>query len=96
MVSTLLPTTLVPTFPMIPSSSNACDADETLGAGENDVTLESIDTASIGFLNGTNQQFDLSAGLPWGMVMDIYDNYAGMSPSLIRLLIGSEDTDGGA
>lgn len=46
------------------------------GAGENDVTLESIDVASVGFLNGTNQQFNYDDDYPWGMVMDIYDNYA--------------------
>lgn len=49
------------------------------GAGENDVTLESIDVASVGFLNGTNQQFDYDDNFPWGMVMDVYDDYAGKS-----------------
>lgn len=46
------------------------------GAGENDVTLESIDGASIGFLNGTSQQFDYGTNFPWGMVMVDYDFYA--------------------
>ena len=49
------------------------------GAGENDVTLESIDVASVGSLNGTNQQFDYGDTFPWGMVMDTYDDYAGKS-----------------
>ncbi|KAF6226008.1 hypothetical protein HO173_012598 [Letharia columbiana] len=46
------------------------------GAGENDATLESIDAASVGFLNGTNQQFDYGTDFPWGMVMVLYDYYA--------------------
>lgn len=48
------------------------------GAGENDATLESsIDVASVGYLNGTNQQFDLNSDFPWGFVMVLYDYYAG-------------------
>lgn len=47
------------------------------GAGENDVTLETIDVASIGYLNGTNQQFDYGTSFPWGMVMVLYDYEAG-------------------
>ena len=49
------------------------------GAGENDATLQSIDVAAPGYLNGTNQQFDLGTqGIPWGMNMVDYDYYAGM------------------
>lgn len=48
-----------------------------IGAGENDVTLESISDAAVGYLNGTYQQFDLGTSFPWGMVMEInYDYYA--------------------
>lgn len=49
------------------------------GAGEDDVTLEPFEVASIGFLNGTNQQFDYGTDFPWGMEMDVYDYYAGKS-----------------
>ena len=47
------------------------------GAGTNDVTLEGIDVASIGFLNGTYQQFDYNTTFPWGLQMGDDDNYAG-------------------
>lgn len=50
------------------------------GAGMNDATLGSIDVASVGYLNGTNQQFEYDTDFPWGMVMVLYDFYAGKSP----------------
>ena len=53
------------------------DSDPTSGAGTNDVTLESIDVASIGFLNGTYQQFDYNTTFPWGLQMGGDNNYAG-------------------
>ena len=38
-----------------------------LGGGTNDVTLEGIASASIGFLNGTYQQFDYDTNFPLGI-----------------------------
>ena len=49
------------------------------GAGENDVTLEFIDDASVGFLNDTYQQFDYGTDFPWGMFMGVYDYYGSNS-----------------
>jgi hypothetical protein len=43
------------------------------------VTLEGIENASIGFLNGTYQQFDYDTPFPWGLNMGGADNYAGIS-----------------
>lgn len=57
------------------------------GAGENDATLESIDVASAGYLNGSNQQFDLGSEFPWGIGMVDYDFYAGMSFFFLLLLL---------
>ena len=48
------------------------------GAGENDATLESIDVASVGYLNGSNQQFDLGTAFPWGVGIEVTDEYAGI------------------
>ena len=48
------------------------------GAGLNDATLQTIDVATAGYLNGTNQQFDLGTEFPWGMNMVDYDYYAGI------------------
>ena len=56
----------------------AADIDITAGAGTSDVTLEGIDVASVGFLNGTYQQFDHNTTFPWGLQMGSDDNYAGM------------------
>ncbi|KAL9072677.1 MAG: hypothetical protein Q9161_003385 [Pseudevernia consocians] len=61
------------------------------GAGENDVTLESIDVASVGFLNGTYQQFDYGTDFPWGMVMGLYDYYAEWEFAAINVGYGSAD-----
>ena len=52
------------------------------GAGLNDATLGPIDTAAAGYLNGTNQQFDLGTTFPWGMVIVDYDFYARTSTPL--------------
>lgn len=57
---------------------SAKDTDLTSGAGTNDVTLEGIDVASVGFLNGTYQQFDYNTTFPWGLQMGDDDNYAGI------------------
>lgn len=49
------------------------------GAGLGDAILDqSIDVAAAGYLNGTNQQFDLGNPFPWGMGMVEYDSYAGI------------------
>ena len=55
------------------------------GAGENDVVLQPLSDFSadspptVGFLNGTHQQFDLrTPGIPWSFVMDDTEaTYAG-------------------
>ncbi|CAF9934776.1 MAG: hypothetical protein ALECFALPRED_006084 [Alectoria fallacina] len=55
------------------------------GAGESDATLGPLDIASVGFLNGTYQQFVYDGEpFPWGMIMeDPGLEYAGKySPSL--------------
>ena len=57
------------------------------GAGENDATLGTIDIASPGYLNGTNQTFDLGSDFPWGLVMVDYDYYAGLSLLRPRMLL---------
>ena len=57
---------------------------EVIGAGLNDVTLQNDTYASIGFLNGTYQQFEFDTDFPWSMSMGGDTNYAGMlftSPS---------------
>ena len=61
-------------------------ANLSLGGGTNDVTLEGIANASIGFLNGTYQQFDYDTTFPWGLLMGGDENYAGMLllPFLLR------------
>ncbi|KAK4691532.1 hypothetical protein P7C71_g5489, partial [Lecanoromycetidae sp. Uapishka_2] len=46
------------------------------GAGTNDIVLTSIEIASVGFLNGTYQQFDYNTSFPWGLEMGDDDNYA--------------------
>ncbi|KAL9103717.1 MAG: hypothetical protein Q9163_001267 [Psora crenata] len=46
------------------------------GAGLNDVTLEDISVASIGFLNDTYQQFDYNTTFPWSLDMGGDTNYA--------------------
>lgn len=61
------------------------------GAGENDATLESIEIASIGYLNGTNQLFDYGEDFPWGMVMDVDDDYAGMCSISLRVFVMGEE-----
>lgn len=58
--------------------------DSKTGAGTNDVVLTTIDVASVGFLNDTNQQFDYNTTFPWGLEMGDDANYAGM-----YLLFGS-------
>lgn len=68
--SVLLPLTQILIPIILASSSKSNDANEHLGTGENDVTLESIDTASVGFLNGTNKKFDLNIDIPFELLMD--------------------------
>ena len=46
------------------------------------MTLEGIDVASVGFLNGTHQQFDYDTPFPWGLQMGGDDNYAGTCLSI--------------
>ena len=41
------------------------------------MTLEGIDVAAVGFLNGTYQQFDYDTTFPWGLQMGFDDDYAG-------------------
>ncbi|KAL2041849.1 hypothetical protein N7G274_005634 [Stereocaulon virgatum] len=61
-----------------------------IGAGINDVTLEGIEVASIGFLNGTYQQFDYGTPFPWGLNMGGADNYAAWEFALVDTGFGSE------
>ncbi|KAK0508166.1 hypothetical protein JMJ35_009250 [Cladonia borealis] len=60
------------------------------GAGTSDVTLEGIDVASVGFLNGTHQQFDYDTPFPWGLQMGGDDNYAAWEFALINASYGDE------
>lgn len=49
------------------------------GAGLNDAVLGPFNDGSAkGFLNGTFQQFDLGTTFPWGFVMVMDSQYAGM------------------
>ena len=52
-----------------------------IGAGLADATLEAIDSASVGFLNGTQQQFDYGTDFPTGMTLKQDNVYAGASCS---------------
>ena len=52
----------------------------TTGAGTNDVTLQGIVDASVGFLNASYQQFDYGTSFPWGMDVGDDTNYAGTPP----------------
>ncbi|KAM0797564.1 hypothetical protein BDR22DRAFT_862737 [Usnea florida] len=61
------------------------------GAGLSDVTLQSIDDAVIGYLNGTNQQFNFTQdAFPWGLDMVLYDYYAEWDFVSINAGFGSE------
>ncbi|KAM0800328.1 hypothetical protein BDR22DRAFT_963289 [Usnea florida] len=69
------------------------------GAGENDVVLQPLSDFSadnpptVGFLNGTHQQFDLrTPGIPWSFVMDDTEaTYAGWKFVYIQPGYGPED-----
>ncbi|KKY13453.1 hypothetical protein UCRPC4_g06973 [Phaeomoniella chlamydospora] len=61
------------------------------GAGFNDATLNSFDTAAKAFLNGTNLQFDLGQGdeYPWGLVLYADTNYAAWDPVEVNVGYGT-------
>jgi hypothetical protein len=60
------------------------------GAGTSDITLGSIDVASIGFLNGSYQQFDYNSSFPWGLEMGGDSNYAG-THSMLNIVLRQGD-----
>ncbi|MCJ1455477.1 hypothetical protein MMC28_005832 [Mycoblastus sanguinarius] len=60
------------------------------GAGTNDVTLQGIVDASVGFLNASYQQFDYGTSFPWGMDVGDDTNYAGWEFAYINVGYGSD------
>ena len=50
----------------------------------NDVSLQTIDTASVGFLNNSYQQFDYGDSITWSFQLGGANPYAGMFHILSR------------